>query len=347
MLYISFLAKKKGEKAAFIENFTLSLVLIISITFNLLIIRTLVPNYKDFIVFPFDILALSFIFLFIPCFYLLVCREKKKIKKKKVNQNEITPPPPVPKELPLKYDIYRKLTHLVVLGIILFYFTLGFLFKNFIIYLLEFSPKLASDIFYSIYNIEEDTMIFTQYLVVFLVTISLIGLLTADFVRILKPEIYPLKPVNQILREKERYHMRLGSHISIAVGCFSVIILFGLFQPIGPLLICASMTMAIFGDMAANLIGRTLGPKYKNIRDTKKTYIGLLAGILGSIISGFIILAILSGFYNLSLIGFFLIPLIGGIIIGLLDYLDLEVDDNLSFILVTTTVLFFLSIFII
>ena len=345
MLYISFLAKKKGEKAAFIDNLTLSLVLLVSITFNLIIISYLVPTYRDFIVFPFDVLTLFFIIIFLPFFYLLIRREKKKIKKKKVSHDEITPP--VPKELPLKYEIYRKLTHLVLLGIILFYFTLGFIFKNFLIYLLDFTPKFASDIFYSIYNIEDDIMIFTQYLVVFLVAISLFGLLTADFVRILKPEIYPLKPVNKILREKERYHMRLGPQISMAVGCFSVIILFGLFQPIGPLVICTSMTMAIFGDVASNLIGRTIGPKYKNIRDTKKTYIGLLAGILGSFFSGLVILVILSGFYQLILIGFFLIPLVGAIIIGLLDYMDLEIDDNLSFILVTTTVLFFIAIFLI
>lgn len=341
MLYITFLAKKKGEKEAFIDNLANSIVLIASISINLLIVSNIRHLKIDFIVFPFDILMLSYIIIFLPIFYILILREKRKIKKGKEIFKDFEQ-----KELPLKYDIYRKLTHLVVLAIILFYFTLGFIVQNFFVYLLDFAPEFISDIFFSIYNIEKDKMIFTQYLVVFLVGISLIGLLTADFVRILKPEQYPLKPINQILKEKERYHMRLGPQISMAVGCFSIIILFGLFQPIGPLIICTSMTMAIFGDIASNLIGRTIGTKYKNIRDTKKTYIGLFAGIIISYFSGILFLIILSGFFILSLLFFFLIPLIGAFTIGLLDYLDLEVDDNLSFNFLVTTVLFIIAILI-
>ena len=341
MLYISFLAKKKGERFAFIDNMANSLVFIISITINLLVVSYLNP-LNNFIVFPFDIFMLSFIIIFFPLFYVFIYREKRKINKAlEMTENKI-----MPRELPLKYDIYRKLSHLVVLAIILFYFTLGFLVQNFFIYLLDFLPEFFSLLFYSVYNIENDKMRFTQYLVVFLVSISLIGLLTADFVRILRPKIYPLKPINRLLRNKE-LHMRLGPHISMAIGCFSIIILYGLFQPIGPLIICTSMTMAIFGDIAANLIGRTLGDKFKNIRDSKKTYIGLFAGVIVSFLSGIIILFILRDFYVISFLMFIILPIVGAIIIGLLDYMDLEIDDNLSFIFITTSVLFIISIFLI
>ena len=345
MLYITFLAKKKGEREAFIDNLANSLVLITAISISLLMVNNINTLNIGFIVFPFDVLMLIFIITFLPLFYLLIFREKRKIKKGKERSEDLVNN--TSKELPLKYDIYRKLTHLVVLAIILFYFTLGFLVQNFFVYLLEFLPEFVTHIFYSIYNIEKDEMIFTQYLVVFLVGISLIGLLTADFVRILKPQLYPLKPVNRILKEKERYQMRLGPQISMAVGCFSIIILFGLFQPIGPLIICTSMTMAIFGDIASNLFGRTLGSRYKNIRNTNKTYIGLFAGISVSFISGIIILIILSRFFILSFLGFLLIPLIGAIIIGVLDYLDLEIDDNLSFNFIVTSILFFVAIIIV
>ncbi len=304
MLKISFLARKKGEKNAYVNNIAISFVFIISITINFIIVSCLTPPTINFIVFPFDILMLGFIITFLPFFYVLILNEKRKMNKMKDTGYL------APKELPLKYDIYRKLTHLVVLAIILFYFTLGFLVKNFFVYLLSYFPSFLSDIFYSIYSIEKNPMIFTQYLVVFLVGISLIGLLTADFVRILKPKLYPLKPVNHILREKE-LHMRLGPQISMAVGCFSIIVLYGLFQPIGPLIICMSMTMAIFGDIASNLIGRTVGYKYRYIRDTKKTYIGLLAGILAAFFSGIIILIILSEFYVISPLGLIFLPLIG------------------------------------
>ena len=312
LLYIAFLAKIKGEREAFINNLVNALVLIISLTINLGIHFFLNTPYNEFIVFPFDLLMISFIGIFFPIFSLFILREKKKIK----NQKGIDTKPF--KQLPLKYDIYRKLTHLVVLGIIFSYFTLGF-------------------------NINGDKMFFSQNLVILLVGISLIGLLTAEIIRILNPEIYPLKQVNQILREKELY-MRFGPHISMSIGCFSIILLFGLIQPIGPVVICTTMTMAIFGDIASNLIGRIIGKTI--IRNTDKTYEGLFAGMVISFFSGIIILILLRSFYDPSIFGFFLIPILGALIIGGIDYLDLEIDDNLTFNFILSTILFFISYFV-
>ncbi|MFX0041409.1 MAG: hypothetical protein ACFE8L_00725 [Candidatus Hodarchaeota archaeon] len=311
LFYIAFLAKSKGEKKAFINNFVNALVLVISLTINMEIHFFLNTPYNEFIVFPFDLLMISFIGIFFPIFSLFMFREKNKNK----NRKETDIKPHI--QLPLKYDIYRKLTHLVVLGIIFSYFTLGF-------------------------NINGDKMYFSQNLVIFLVGISLIGLLTAEFIRILNPEIYPLKQVNQILREKE-LHMRFGPHISMSIGCFSIILLFGLIQPIGPVVICTAMTMAIFGDIASNLIGRLIGKT--NIRNTNKTYEGLLAGMAVSFTSGIIILILLRSFYDPSILGFFLIPILGALIIGGIDYLDFEIDDNLTFNFILSTVLFFISFF--
>jgi dolichol kinase len=130
----------------------------------------------------------------------------------------------------------------------------------------------------------------------------------------------------------------------MSIGCFSIIILFGIFQPIGPLIICTSMTMGIFGDMASNLIGRMIG--HKRIRKTNKTYEGLFAGIVTAFISGIIILILLRQFFITSITGFFLIPTLGSLIIGLLDYLDLEIDDNLSYNFSLSTILFFIFFFI-
>lgn len=315
IFYIALIAKKKGERSAFINNLANSIVLISSISINLIIISLLKLQNSNFIVFPYDISMICFIILFLPLFYLLMLNEKGKVKKKNAANDEKESSPP--KELPLKYDIYRKSTHLVVLMINLLYF--------------------------SIFFFEGNIMLFNQNLVIFLVGISLIGLLTADFVRILKPETYPLKPVNRILREKE-LHMRLGSHISMAVGCFSTILLFGMFHPFGPLSICTSITMAIFGDISSNLVGRTIGSK--KIRDTNKTYEGLLAGILSTIVSGMVILYLLKDYHATSPMGFLVLPLIGSLIIGMLDYLDLEIDDNLTYTGIITSALFFISIFI-
>ena len=282
-----------------------------------------------------------FIIFFLPLFYYSIYREKRIVKrdlKEKPWKEDFSLFSEV---LPFKYELYRKLTHLVVLGIVFFYFTLGFLVQNIFVYVLEFFPNIISEIFFSIYNIEANKMIFTQYLVVFLVGVSLLGMLSADFIRILRPDLYPLKPVNRILRKKER-HMRLGPHISMGIGCFSIIILYGLFQPIGPLVICTSMTMSIFADMTANLVGKKFGRK--KIRNTKKTYEGLFAGMSVAYVSGVITLLLLSHVYMLKPVSLLLIPLVGAVIIGLLDFLDLEVDDNLSYNFIVSTVLFFISI---
>ncbi|MFW9970492.1 MAG: hypothetical protein ACFFDF_09850 [Candidatus Odinarchaeota archaeon] len=292
-----------------------------SVTIYIVLINVFNLYGGEFIGFPFDILTIIFIIFFLPLFYLFIYREKHRITIGNGKNNSVEFEQN--KELPLKYDIYRKLTHFVVLGIMFFYFTLGLILQNFLI------------------TIGEDIMIFSQKLVVFLVMISLIGLLTADLVRILTPQLYPLKPVNQLLREKE-LHMRLGPHISMSIGCFSIILLYGIFQPIGPVILCTSMTMSIFGDVAANLIGRTIG--HKRIRKTNKTYEGLIGGVFAAFISGFIVLYILRNYYRFNILGLLLIPFFGMVIIGILDFLDLEVDDNLTFNFCVSTILFYTSI---
>lgn len=340
VLYTAFLAKKRKEKGAFINNLVNSLILIVSVTINLSINLLNISNI-GFIVFPFDIFMIIFVIFFLPHFLLSVNREKRKVRLKEKHIEEENSN--LTEDLPFKYELYRKITHLVVLGIAFFYFTLGFLVQNIFIYILELFPDIVSEFFFSIYNIEANKMIFTQYLVVFLVGVSLIGLLTADFIRILKPKLYPLKPINRILRKKER-HMRLGPHISMGIGCFSIIIMYGPFQPIGPIVICTSMTMSIFGDMTANLVGRKFG--HRNIRKTKKTYEGLIAGMSIAYISGIITLLFINQLYPINLFSLIILPSIGTLLIGFIDYLDLDVDDNLSYNFIVSTTLFVISLFI-
>jgi CDP-diglyceride synthetase len=323
IFYITYLAKKRKEKGAFINNLTNGLIFISSISINLIISNLYDFPIRVFIDFPLNILMIILIIFFLPLFYIFISREKHRIKKSKKNNDKLELQSST--ELPLKYDIYRKLTHFVVLGIIFFYFSLGLLLQNLFI------------------SMGWDIMIFSQNLVVFLVMISLIGLLTADFVRILQPEFYPLKPVNQILREKE-LHMRLGPHISMSIGCFSIILLYGIIQPVGPVIICTSMAMSISGDATANLVGRTIGQL--NIRNTKKTYEGLIGGMIAAFLSGIIVLFILRNYYRFNIPGLLLIPLIGMTIIGIVDYLDLDIDDNLTFNFGVSTILFFCSFLI-
>ncbi|MHA1191222.1 MAG: hypothetical protein ACTSP9_02860 [Promethearchaeota archaeon] len=338
LFYITILSRRKRETSAFINNLSNSIVLIISITISLILIQVLKISKTDFIVFPFDIFIISFMIGYFPILYFFIHREKKRIKNQDDSWKRYYAV--YAQELPLKYEIYRKLTHLVVLAIVFFYFTIGFLVQNVFTFILDLLPPIISELFFSLYNLEGDKMIFTQYLVVFLVGISLIGLISVDLIRIIRPDYYPLKPVNLILREKE-IQTRIGPHISMGVGCFSIIITYGIFQPIGPLVICTSMTMSIFGDMASNLFGRMVGRR--SIRKTKKTYEGLIAGMISGFASGIICLVLLNGLYHISNLGLFILPSVGALIIGGLDFLNLEIDDNLSYNVIITPILFFLS----
>lgn len=340
ILYTAILAKDNGDKGAFVNNIANFIILIFSISTSLILINFSKLSPIDFLVFPFDYLTIGFLILFFPLFLIFIFNEKRKYDRNnnipKLNEYFTTQ-----SELPLKYDIYRKLTHLVVLGIVLFYFNFGFWTRHVFIYLAELLPEELYELFYSIFLAESNNMKFTQYLVVFLVGISLFGLLTADFFRIIKPKLYPLKPVNKLLREKE-LHSRLGPQISMTIGCFSIIILYGLFQPIGPMMICTAMIISIFGDMASNLLGRIYGKK--RLRNTQKTYIGLYSGIFIGFISGFIFLSILNAQERFGYLGLFIIPFIGALIIGILDYLDLEIDDNLTYPFFVSSALFFISL---
>ena len=137
--------------------------------------------------------------------------------------------------------------------------------------------------------------------------------------------------------------MRLGPHISMSIGCFSIILLFGLIQPIGPMIICTSMVKGVFGDTASNLIGRTMGTR--KIRNTNKTYEGLFAGVIVTLLSGVIVQYLLQDFYIPKNFSSLFIPIIGALPIGFIDYLDMEIDDNLSNNFILSTLLFFASFF--
>ena len=82
----------------------------------------------------------------------------------------------------------------------------------------------------------------------------------------------------------------------------------------------------------------------RKIRKINKTYEGLVAGIIVSFFSGIIVLYLLRNFYRFNIIGSLLIPLIGAMIIGLLDYIDLEIDDNLSFNFCLSTIFYIISV---
>ncbi len=140
-LFIALLAKKKNEKGAFINNLVNSLILIISITINLITINFLHFSNIDFIVFPFDILTIIFIIFFLPLFYYSICREKRIVKKDLKEKPWKEDFSLFSEELPFKYELYRKLTHLVVLGIVFFLFHFRFYSSKYIYICFRIFPR--------------------------------------------------------------------------------------------------------------------------------------------------------------------------------------------------------------
>ena len=80
LFYTSLLSKEKGRKRAFINNMANTIVFVISITITLILIHWINPLQSQFIAFPFDLLFLGFINLYLPLFFILVIKEKRKIK---------------------------------------------------------------------------------------------------------------------------------------------------------------------------------------------------------------------------------------------------------------------------
>jgi len=323
---------------AFINNIITSSTLLFAIISSIL--RSIInPNINPILIYPFDFFTIIFMFPFFLAFHLLIYRERKRMKKDTNNLTELRVDAEGLRVLPLKYEIYRKLTHLIVICICFFYFIFGvftkFLLDNFISILPDFIKNFFSGANLIILN----NVDFTQYLVVFLTSISLMGLLTADYVRIIAPEDYPLKSINRLLRQRE-LKTRIGPHITMAVGTISIVLIFGPLSNIGPLIVSLSILMSSVGDSSANLIGITIG--CHKIREGKKSYEGLIGGILFSFLSGifFLIFQFFPNFISPQKI--LLISLTVALIIGIIDYLDLPIDDNLSFLITSSIIIYLL-----
>lgn len=94
------MARKKREMGAFANNLANAIILIISITINVILIPVINHSDEEFIIFPFNALMIGFVIVFFPLFFLFVRRENIKIKKHIENSNKTKIQSL--KELPLK-----------------------------------------------------------------------------------------------------------------------------------------------------------------------------------------------------------------------------------------------------
>lgn len=306
-IYLTVKARRERDQNAFKNNLTYTLVFYGAVAF-----AVGVSPFQPVLVFPLDAVILLFLAVFLPIFYYFVHREK---------QHPGTDAYERPEEgLTFKYEIIRKLTHFVIVGVFLVYFYFGPYF------MVKFNQAMAlAPRFWGISDFGIPEQQYGQYFAVFWILIAFFGLATADSVRILKPNAYPLKKVNRILR-KDELHAKLGPHIAMTVGVLAIVLTIG---PYAPSVACAAIAIGCFGDAAANIIGKKLG-RHK-IRKGK-TLEGLIGGAVVSFISAFAFLIYEDLFTTISRVqlGHIALVALGGTLTFVfVDFFSPSISDNL------------------
>ncbi|MBD3188736.1 hypothetical protein GF325_18050 [Candidatus Bathyarchaeota archaeon] len=289
---------------------------ITAILFITLIYVTFFSGFTPIMPTPLDLITIVWYALFIIVFY-FICRKEK--RRYTGPRQELK----IEKNLSLKYELIRKLTHLVIGMIIVCYTIIGPIFMNFMNFMLDAVP------FFGISSLNVDPIYYGHYTVVFLVVISFLGLSTSEIVRVFFYPAYPLKAVKAIYRQKE-IGAALGSHISLTVGVMAVILVYG---PHYPDIVVASVSISAIADAAANLVGKKFGKhEYRTaISKKRKTFEGMLSATIVSFLLSLLFLIYRFGTYS------FLLGFVAAGVMVLIDWLSPQVSDNLLNPLLTST----------
>ena len=122
----------------------------------------------------------------------------------------------------------------------------------------------------------------------------------------------------------------------MTVGVLAVILIFG---PNYPEIVMASVSISAIGDAAANIVGKRFGKhEFKAAFSVKrKTLEGLLSATIVSFSLSFLFLIYRFGYYS------FLLAFIAAIVIDVIDWLSLQVSDNLLNPIATSTAMVFVA----
>jgi len=303
-VYLGFFSYSHDEIDAGRNNFANAIVFGVALVFSVAF-----SPFGPILPYPLDMVTFIFFAAFGIIFYLFTIRESHKPHKRAVYEFGV--------EMTLKYDVYRKLSHFIVTGIFLIYFYIG----PGIIELFNTMMALTPE-FWNVSSLQSPTSAYGQYVTMWLVGIAFIGLNITDFFRILRPENYPLKAVNKILRDREKSTM-MGPQVAFSIGCISVIMIIG---PYFPRIACAAMGISSFGDAAANIVGRKWG---KHKLRGPKTWEGLLGGAVVSYIISFLFLIYEQPLVAQSLAVPAIVALAGTITFCFVDYFTPVISDNL------------------
>ncbi|MHA1266773.1 MAG: phosphatidate cytidylyltransferase [Candidatus Helarchaeota archaeon] len=254
--------------------------------------------------YPLAFYALAFlpvIIVFIGIYYLRERDKQKKLNSRSQSEKD----QPIH---PLDLEVSRKAFHITIIGILVCYLFLGKLAANAFFGYLE----TGWDIWHINAFLSPPAEFTGRAFALFMIVLIFVLLAFTDFVRLFKPEYYPIKMISNVYREKER--QALGPHIHLAIGVLFAVTFFS------PPIAMAVIAMAALGDAAATIVGINIG-KHKINSRSKKTWEGCLGGIIVSFSTGFLCMIVLIRELNsFTILGALVLCGIGTLIFFLIDY---------------------------
>ncbi|MHC1590943.1 MAG: hypothetical protein ACXQS8_02560 [Candidatus Helarchaeales archaeon] len=235
----------------------------------------------------------------------------------------------------LDLELARKLFHTIIDGIVICYLFVGELVYESAFHFIEIIEFIGSNPvptgFFTVFH----DVIFAragQVIVNFaFIAIFMIIVLT-DLLRVHAYRYYPLKPLANIYREKERYS--IGPHVFLVTGALFVSVIFP------PIISMVAITVAALGDAMATIVGVTMGKRkiHPSHPDSRKTVEGCIGGVVGSFVFSIIIFLIMTtvptihGQFDPQWLLFgIIISIIGATVMFLTDYFSppLQISDNI------------------
>ena len=247
--------------------------------------------------------------------------KKKEYPSKRYTKNE---------NFSINLESKRKATHMVILLLIAVYFGLGYLVYD----LIDLGIQTVDKINFNIWGIPSLTFP-RAHSTWFIATFGAIGatlfFLIPEMFRLFSPEDFMIKKATLLMREGEKHNVSAAIQLSIASSLTLLII-----PDIG--ISMGAITISVIGDAAASLLGRKFHKHTISINPAK-SYEGTLGGMLFGFISGIIILI-----FSINIFSSLFLALIGALILGAIDIVDIKVSDNLLNPIVVGLCMYFFSI---
>jgi dolichol kinase len=248
----------------------------------------------------------------------------------------------------LDLEISRKIYHVVILIVIVCYLFVGYTtldaIYNFALHNLPQPPQMPPP--EQIMDFIVDPLILEfragHLLMLMAVAWIFIILLFTDIVRIKRYRYYPIKMLAKIYRDKER--LVLAPHVYLTTGIlFALVLSDSIASYIGdpvisPHIIVMTLVVSALADAVATIIGITKGKHHLKGGKGKKTWEGLIAGVIAAFFLGMISYIIIMLVhppevppYGGTIGQAIVFSLVGAAVIGLIDFFSppIPVSDNL------------------